>query len=333
MGRGRAGRCSAGVRAPDELLMADASLVAAPPCRWRASQPPTNRPQPAPTGTGPPNCRIQIRPNRRTAPTAAPQDDTEMRLMPGDEFKLRHRSPGSRVTAWEALGVVVQFDATEEVCLELRTNVRPTGFTNARRSWLSSLPLFSHIFFILEMLQSEALHPFGCALVVSMFRSKTAGKSLRGVGRAGRGCPGAECCWGGVEGRAPPEACPRASAPPTRSPPHIHPIHTHVRHPTPRAPSAGRARGLHHRLQCGLCVEVDQLRPHAGACCACCARCARWRAGRAARAWGRAGRAARAARAAWGGGGGVLALCAVRAVHALSTGSSRAGKVRVGTRG
>ena len=50
------------------------------------------------------------------------QDDTDLRLMPGDELRLKHRNASNR-GPWEGVGNVIRFDQTEEVCLELRDNV------------------------------------------------------------------------------------------------------------------------------------------------------------------------------------------------------------------
>ena len=60
-----------------------------------------------------------------------PRDDSEVRLMAGDELKLRHRSAGSR-GAWECIGYVVQFNNTEEVCLEMTNNVSGGGGEGGR---------------------------------------------------------------------------------------------------------------------------------------------------------------------------------------------------------
>jgi regulator of nonsense transcripts 1 len=48
-----------------------------------------------------------------------PKDDNDLRLMPGDELKLRHRNASNR-GPWEGLGNVIRFDQSEEVCLELK---------------------------------------------------------------------------------------------------------------------------------------------------------------------------------------------------------------------
>jgi regulator of nonsense transcripts 1 len=50
------------------------------------------------------------------------RDDTELRLVPGDELKLCHRAAGAR-GAWEGSGCVLRFDQSEEVCLEMNNNV------------------------------------------------------------------------------------------------------------------------------------------------------------------------------------------------------------------
>lgn len=51
------------------------------------------------------------------------KDDNELRLMPGDELKLRHPCPNGG-PAWEGAGQVVRLDATEEVALEMKDVVR-----------------------------------------------------------------------------------------------------------------------------------------------------------------------------------------------------------------
>lgn len=48
-----------------------------------------------------------------------PKDDTDLRLMPGDELRLKHKNVSNR-GPWECLGNVIRFDQSEEVCLELR---------------------------------------------------------------------------------------------------------------------------------------------------------------------------------------------------------------------
>jgi hypothetical protein len=50
------------------------------------------------------------------------KDDTDLRLMPGDELKLKHRNASNR-GEWEGTGNIIRFDQTEEVCLELRESV------------------------------------------------------------------------------------------------------------------------------------------------------------------------------------------------------------------
>lgn len=42
----------------------------------------------------------------------------------GDELKLRHRNASNR-GPWEGNGVVIRFDQTEEVCLQLDLNSLP----------------------------------------------------------------------------------------------------------------------------------------------------------------------------------------------------------------
>ncbi len=52
------------------------------------------------------------------------QDDVEVKLLPGDELRLRHKSAGAR-GAWEGIGYVVGGrSVTEEVCLEMAKSVR-----------------------------------------------------------------------------------------------------------------------------------------------------------------------------------------------------------------
>ena len=47
------------------------------------------------------------------------KDGTDLRLMPGDELRLKHKNASNR-GPWECLGNVIRFDQSEEVCLELR---------------------------------------------------------------------------------------------------------------------------------------------------------------------------------------------------------------------
>ena len=54
-----------------------------------------------------------------------PKDDNDLRLVPGDELKLRHRAPSAR-QPWEMVGHVTRFDTTEEVCLEMNGSVSET---------------------------------------------------------------------------------------------------------------------------------------------------------------------------------------------------------------
>lgn len=59
------------------------------------------------------------------------KDSTELRLMPGDELRLKHPAPNGGAP-WESTGSVIRLDATEEVCLEMKTTQVPddvkTGF-------------------------------------------------------------------------------------------------------------------------------------------------------------------------------------------------------------
>ncbi|KAG1668439.1 hypothetical protein FOA52_015969 [Chlamydomonas sp. UWO 241] len=57
-----------------------------------------------------------------------PKDDNDLRLMPGDELKLRHRNVSNR-GAWEGHGNVIRFDQSEEVCLELKDSAVPEDCT------------------------------------------------------------------------------------------------------------------------------------------------------------------------------------------------------------
>jgi len=44
------------------------------------------------------------------------------RCLSGDELRLKHRNASNR-GAWEGSGTVTRFDQTEEVCLEMHSNV------------------------------------------------------------------------------------------------------------------------------------------------------------------------------------------------------------------
>jgi regulator of nonsense transcripts 1 len=57
---------------------------------------------------------------RRVAYFMFPKEESEVKMMAGDEMRLR--LPGdSQRAAWEAMGHVVRLAATEEVGLELRS--------------------------------------------------------------------------------------------------------------------------------------------------------------------------------------------------------------------
>ena len=59
------------------------------------------------------------------------QDSTELRLMPGDELRLKHPCPNGNAP-WESTGSVIRLDPSEEVCLELRATVNhPTSNVSA----------------------------------------------------------------------------------------------------------------------------------------------------------------------------------------------------------
>ncbi|GIL94261.1 hypothetical protein Vretimale_509 [Volvox reticuliferus] len=66
--------------------------------------------------------------NKRVAYFYFPRDDNELKLMQGDELKLRHKNAGNR-GPWEALGHVLTYQQSEEVCLELFTNDVPEDCT------------------------------------------------------------------------------------------------------------------------------------------------------------------------------------------------------------
>ncbi|GAX77331.1 hypothetical protein CEUSTIGMA_g4777.t1 [Chlamydomonas eustigma] len=57
-----------------------------------------------------------------------PKDDGDLRLMPGDELKLKHKNIINR-GEWEGTGNIIRFDQTEEVCLELRESSVPDECT------------------------------------------------------------------------------------------------------------------------------------------------------------------------------------------------------------
>ncbi|KAG2435081.1 hypothetical protein HXX76_007168 [Chlamydomonas incerta] len=65
---------------------------------------------------------------KRVAYFYFPRDDNELKLMQGDELKLRHKNASNR-GAWEALGHVLTYQQSEEVCLELFTNDVPEDCT------------------------------------------------------------------------------------------------------------------------------------------------------------------------------------------------------------
>jgi regulator of nonsense transcripts 1 len=58
-----------------------------------------------------------------------PKEDNELRLVPGDELKLRHLGDASH-DLWESVGHIVKLTANEEVALEIRsTHAVPTDLT------------------------------------------------------------------------------------------------------------------------------------------------------------------------------------------------------------
>lgn len=58
------------------------------------------------------------------------KDDRELRLMSGDELRLRHRNPNNSGQPWEGVGHVAQStSATEEVCVEMHSNDVPEDCT------------------------------------------------------------------------------------------------------------------------------------------------------------------------------------------------------------
>ncbi len=59
---------------------------------------------------------------KRVAYFLFPKSDNELRLVPGDELRLRHPGDGSHA-AWNCVGHVVRLTTNEEVALELRSNV------------------------------------------------------------------------------------------------------------------------------------------------------------------------------------------------------------------
>jgi regulator of nonsense transcripts 1 len=59
---------------------------------------------------------------KRVAYFLFPKTDNELRLVPGDELRLRHPGDGSHA-AWNCVGHVVRLTNNEEVALELRSNV------------------------------------------------------------------------------------------------------------------------------------------------------------------------------------------------------------------
>lgn len=58
---------------------------------------------------------------KRVAYFLFPKSDNELRLVPGDELRLRHPGDSSHA-AWNCVGHVVKLTNNEEVALELRSN-------------------------------------------------------------------------------------------------------------------------------------------------------------------------------------------------------------------
>uniref|UniRef100_A0A7S0YDA7 Upf1 domain-containing protein n=1 Tax=Polytomella parva TaxID=51329 RepID=A0A7S0YDA7_9CHLO len=56
------------------------------------------------------------------------RDDADVRLVPGDEVQVSHRSPGGE-DSWSSTGTVITYLPTEEVCLELHSSNVPENVT------------------------------------------------------------------------------------------------------------------------------------------------------------------------------------------------------------
>ena len=61
--------------------------------------------------------------NKRLAYFNLPNDGDNVRLVPGDELKIKYDHEGA--TSWKSRGHIVKITANEEICLELKTSSAP----------------------------------------------------------------------------------------------------------------------------------------------------------------------------------------------------------------
>jgi regulator of nonsense transcripts 1 len=61
--------------------------------------------------------------NKRLAFFNFASDGDAVRLVPGDELKVKYISDG--VTSWKSRGTIVKITANEEICLELKSSSNP----------------------------------------------------------------------------------------------------------------------------------------------------------------------------------------------------------------
>ena len=68
--------------------------------------------------------------NKRLAFFNFPNDGDKVRLLPGDELKIKHDKDGQ--TIWKSRGHIVKMTAAEEICLELKASSAPPSDPETR---------------------------------------------------------------------------------------------------------------------------------------------------------------------------------------------------------
>jgi regulator of nonsense transcripts 1 len=68
--------------------------------------------------------------NKRLAYFNFPNDGDNVRLVPGDELKIKFDHEGA--ASWKSRGHIVKITANEEICLELKTSSAPPNDPDAK---------------------------------------------------------------------------------------------------------------------------------------------------------------------------------------------------------